>query len=90
MRFACPWEEIDRFQNLVEFRSFERWMTGQVSSGMAKQVPVADPYAAQTHIEIVEVWYMHVMSHEVWRLVWPEPPHDGLFMRVRVVSPADR
>ena len=86
MRFSCPWEEIDRFQNLMEFRSFERWMTGQVSSGMAKQVPVADPYAAAAEIDVVEVWYMHVMSHEVWRLVWPGPPQDGLFMRVRMVS----
>jgi hypothetical protein len=86
MRFACPWEEIDRFQNLVEFRSFERWMTGQVSSGMAKQVPVDHFYAVETEIDVIEVWYMHVMSHEVWRLVWPEPPQDGLFMRVRVLS----
>ena len=90
MRFACPWEEIDRFQNLVEFRSFERWMTGQVSAGMARQVPVAQAQPIAAEIEVAEVWYMHLMSREVWRLVWPQPPQDGLFMRVRVIDPIDR
>jgi hypothetical protein len=87
MRFACPWEAIDRFQNLVEFRSFERWIAGQVSAGMARQVPVEHAYAAYAahaavQVEVVEVWYMHVMSREVWRLVWPEPPFDGVFQRI--------
>ncbi|WP_036171205.1 hypothetical protein [Massilia sp. 9096] len=84
MRFACPWEAIDRFQNLVEFRSFERWIAGQVSAGMARQVRVEQAYAghAPMQAEVVEVWYMHVMSREVWRLVWPEPPFDGVFQRI--------
>jgi hypothetical protein len=89
MRRSCPWEEIARFQNLVEFRSFERWMAGQVSAGMARQVPVAHAYAVDMGIAVAEVWYLHLMSREVWRLVWPEPPQDGLFMRVRVLDPAD-
>jgi hypothetical protein len=81
MRMSCPWEEVEGFVSLVEFRSFERWMTGQVSAGMARQVPVADPYR---HDEpaLVEVWYVHLMSREVWRLVWPEPPFDGIFQKI--------
>jgi hypothetical protein len=88
MRRSCPWEEIARFQNLVEFRSFERWIAGQVSAGMARQVPVAHALAEDRGSAVSEVWYMHLMSREVWRLVWPEPPQDGLFMRVP--DPADR
>ena len=86
MRFACPWEEIDRFQSLVEFRSFERWIAGQVSAGMARQVPVGHPYLVETGTAVIEVWYLHIMSREVWRLVWPEPPLDGLFVRVGHVN----
>jgi len=84
MRFACPWETVDGFQNLVEFRSFERWIAGQVSAGMARQVPVTQAYAghAPAQADVIEVWYMHVMSREVWRLVWPEPPFDGVFQRI--------
>lgn len=85
MRFACPWEEIERFQSLVEFRSFERWMTGQVSAGMARQVPVDHPYlhdGQAGEVTLVEVWYLHLRSREVWRLVWPEPPFDGIFQRI--------
>jgi hypothetical protein len=81
MKFACPWEEVDGFVSLVEFRSFERWMLGQVSGGLARQVPVADPYRRDAD-ELVEVWYLHLQSREVWRLVWPEPPFGGVFLRV--------
>lgn len=87
MRFACPWAEIDCFQSLVEFRSFERWMTGQVSAGMARQVPVGHPTSPETQAGASEVWYLHVRSREVWRLVWPAPPQGGLFMRVRLANP---
>jgi hypothetical protein len=81
MPFSCPWEEVDGFVSLVEFRSFERWMTGQVSAGMARQVPVAAPYR-HDELVLVEVWYVHLTSREVWRLVWPEPPFDGVFKKI--------
>lgn len=86
MKFRCPWEEVDAFTSLVEFRSFERWMLGQVSGGMARQVPVAIPYRHDGEVGFVlaEVWYVHLQSRETWRLVWPEPPFDGMFKRVRV------
>ena len=83
MRFPCPWEEVDGFSNLVEFRSFERWMTGQVSGGLARQVPVASPYRhGDSELLLVEVWYVHLLSRQTWRLVWPEPPFDGIFQRI--------
>ena len=87
MRFPCPWEEVDGFSSLAEFRSFERWMTGQVSGGLARQVPTASPYRPETGsageaVILAEVWYQHLQSREVWRLVWPEPPFGGLFIRV--------
>lgn len=83
MRFLCPWEEIDGFINLVEFRSFERWMTGQVSGGLAKQIAVATPYRHDDGaVVLVEVWYVHLMSRETWRLVVPEPPFNGIFKRI--------
>jgi len=85
MHFRCPWEEVDAFVSLAEFRSFERWMLGQVSGGLARQVPVAMPYRhgeGQDEILVVEVWYLHLPSRECWRLVWPEPPFDGIFKKI--------
>jgi len=85
MSFPCPWEEVDGFTSLVEFRSFERWMTGQVSGGLARQVPVAVPYRCgdgDGSGVLVEVWYLHLQSRETWRLVWPEPPFDGIFKKI--------
>jgi hypothetical protein len=83
MNFICPWLPIDGFESLVEFRSFERWMTGQVSGGLAKQVPVVTPYrhGDQTQV-LIEIWYMHLMSRETWRLVVPEPPFNGIFRKI--------
>jgi hypothetical protein len=83
MRFPCPWEEVDGFTSLVEFRSFERWMVGQVSGGLARQVPVASPYRhGDGELLLAEVWYLHLQSRETWRLVWPEPPFDGIFKKI--------
>jgi hypothetical protein len=88
MRFCCPWDEVDGFASLAEFRSFERWILGQVSGGLARQVPVAHPYrhdgdhGGDGAIVVVEVWYVHLQSRETWRLVWPEPPFDGIFKKI--------
>lgn len=82
MPFPCPWEEVASFHSPVEFRSFERWMTGQVSAGMARQVPVGMPY--QDDGVLAEAWYLHLKSRETWRLVWPAPPFSGVFVRVRI------
>jgi hypothetical protein len=86
MSFRCPWEEVDGFASLAEFRSFERWLTGQVSGGLARQVPVGSPYVYDgvhaTTVVLVEVWYLHLQSRETWRLVWPEPPFDGVFKKI--------
>ena len=76
----CPWEAVASFRSPVEFPSFERWMTGQVSAGMARQVPVGAPYLDDA--ACIEVWYLHLRSREVWRLVWPEPPFSGVFVQV--------
>jgi hypothetical protein len=83
MKFLCPWEEIDGFSSLAEFRSFERWLIGQVSGGLARQIPVASAYRhGESGIVLVEVWYLHLQSREAWRLVWPEPPFDGIFKKI--------
>jgi hypothetical protein len=52
----------------------QRW-TGQVDV----------PYRhtdGQGSIGVAEVWYLHVQSRETWRLVWPEPPFDGIFKKI--------
>jgi hypothetical protein len=85
MSFCCPWEEVDGFASLTEFRSFERWVTGQVSGGLARQVPVGSPYihdGVHAAVVLAEVWYLHLQSRETWRLVWPEPPFDGVFKKI--------
>ena len=85
MQFICPWEAVDGFTTLAEFRSFERWMLGQVSAGMARQVPVGTPYGERV---LPETWYLHLKSRQVWRLVWPDPPFSGVFIRVTIAADA--
>ena len=54
-------------------------------NGLARQVPVAVPYRhgdGDGGIVPVEVWYLHLQSRETWRLVWPEPPFDGIFKKI--------
>jgi hypothetical protein len=74
---ACPWDSIIGFQSASEFDRFVAWMSDQVQSATAEEVPVRDPYLGATAFH--EKWYRHVASDRTWRLVWPDGPFTGLF-----------
>jgi len=77
----CPWEEIESFQSLGEFRRFEEWMAEQVSAGNAEQIAVEHPFAGATTLR--ERWFRHKASGSIWRLVDPDPPFTGTFEHVQ-------
>jgi hypothetical protein len=72
-----PWETISGFRSPGEFRRFVEWMREQMKAGVAREVPVAAPYAGAATFE--ERWFEHSESGKTWRLVSPEPPFDGVF-----------
>lgn len=74
------WEKIDGFQSSIEFDRFIQWMSEQVTSNAAREVPVAKAYAGAT--TLAEKWFMHIESGAIWRLVWPDPPFTGVFEAV--------
>lgn len=71
------WEKIADFQSLNEFNRFVDWMSDQVRSGRAEELPVQKPYLGATTFR--EKWFRHVASGRTWRLVWPDPPFTGAF-----------
>jgi len=73
----CEWEKIDNFRGIGEFNRFVVWINQQVQSGLAKEVPVKEPYVGASTLN--EKWFVHTNSGQLWRLVWPDPPFVGLF-----------
>ena len=77
----CPWEPIEEFDSLSEFKRFELWMAGNVSDGVAKKVPVKELFNELSSFE--ESWFEHIPSQKVWRLVSPDFPFKGFFREVK-------
>jgi hypothetical protein len=75
----CPWEPIEGFDGWREYWGFERWMQDQILDGRAEEVPVLHLYSGA---DFPEKWFRHKPSSEVWRLVEPDPPFGGVFLRV--------
>jgi len=73
----CPWERIDGFQSPGEVKRFLNWISEQVATGQAREVPVESPYLGQNTME--EKWFVHLDSGQVWRLILPDPPSKGTF-----------
>ena len=77
----CPWEQINDFRSLSEFKQFEKWMNEQIAADEAIEVPVINPYLGH-YAGFDEKQYRHVASGKLWRLVWPESPFTGIFESV--------
>ncbi len=79
------WEPIYGFTTPGEFARFDQWIADRISDGQAEAVEV------EAHLRGVtsqaERWYRHVDTLEIWRLVEPDPPSRGVFLRVDPARP---
>ena len=73
----CPWEKINDFRRYSEFDQFVEWINDQVTSNLAKELPVKNRYIGSTIFQ--EKWFLHISSGQVWRVVWPDFPFTGVF-----------
>jgi hypothetical protein len=77
---TASWQPIHGFRSPGEYERFKQWIAERVSAGVAERVEVETAWAdANT---LLEEWYRHLDSGDVWRLVAPDPPSPGLFDRV--------
>lgn len=78
---TCPWEEIRGFDGWTEFERFLSWIDMQIADGTAREVPVFHAYNV---MDLTEKWFEHIPSKTTWRLVWPDPPFAGVFLKVEI------
>lgn len=76
---SCPWEPILGFQGWSEYSRFRTWIDEQLRTDIARELVVESFYGGAFS---VERWFLHVASEEVWRLVAPDAPFRGVFLRV--------
>jgi len=73
------WEEVHGFRSLSEYQRFNAWLDALLAEGVATEVPVGVRYSSPY---FPERWVHHDGTGEVWRLVGPEAPFRGVFLRV--------
>lgn len=75
----CPWEEIEEFRSLIEFRQFERQLNEKLQREEIAEVSVEQRYADSSMFN--ERWFKFG-DGDVWRLVSPDPPFKGVFLKI--------
>ena len=67
---------VERFDSDTEYERFSDWIAEQITSGLAKEERVKKRYSG---IDWDEHWYRCLANGQMWRLVAPDPPFNGVF-----------
>lgn len=67
------------FASPGEFQRFLRWIQSALNEGALIEIPVQQRYGPSEMF--AERWF-EAPSGQRWRLVAPEPPFQGVFLRV--------
>nr|WP_092074116.1 hypothetical protein [Dendrosporobacter quercicolus]NSL47753.1 hypothetical protein [Dendrosporobacter quercicolus DSM 1736]SDM77983.1 hypothetical protein SAMN04488502_10788 [Dendrosporobacter quercicolus] len=70
-------EEINEFRSILEFERFLRYISDLIKQGDLFEIPVEKSYAG-----FPEKWYKCSNCGEIWRLVYPDFPFKGLWIKV--------
>lgn len=73
------WDEIHGFESPREFRRFQRCIDRAIEEGALRSVALEERYGDAAFDE----WWYAEPSGSIWRLVAPEAPFRGVFLRVR-------
>ncbi len=71
-------EEISEFQSLYEFDRFQKYIGDSEKRGDLKEVAVQQYYAGFN-----EQWFICTGCKNIWRLVHPDFPFEGLWEIVK-------
>ncbi|MBB4682442.1 hypothetical protein [Crossiella cryophila] len=71
------WDEIHGFGSPGEYARFLLWIAEAVAEGALREIPVGSRYSEYCE----ERWYRAV-SGQAWRVVGPDFPFTGAFLKV--------
>lgn len=80
---AESWDEIHGFVSPGEYRRFLAWVNEALESKALVELPVEDRYGQSQVFE--ERWF-EAPSGARWRLVAPDPPFQGVFLRLSAAT----
>lgn len=73
------WDEIHGFASLGEYQRFLAWVSESLYEQSLSEVPVLNRFSGSEMFN--ERWFV-APSGQIWRLVGPEAPFRGAFLRV--------
>jgi hypothetical protein len=79
---SLEWQEVSGFESLDDYLRFKHWIEQQISDGKAHEVVVSKPYLDANTFH--ELWIQNQESQQVWRLIEPDAPFEGLFELVNI------
>jgi hypothetical protein len=82
------WEEIQEFVSPGEFLRFKAWLEETIAAGLLRRVSVEEGYTGSDQWD--EQWVMCCECGQKWRIVAPEFPFKGVFVRIADKSASNR
>lgn len=79
MDATLEWDEISGFRSLDEFNRFLVFLDGCLIDQTLREVAVISRYS---NIEMFDERWFGTSASTVWRLVAPEIPFRGVFLRI--------
>ena len=76
----CGWQAVDGFGSFADYERVRGSINEQVETGQADERRVGKPYSGLETLD--ERWYRCKANGQIWRLIAPDPPFQGIFERV--------
>jgi hypothetical protein len=74
--------EIDGFVSFIEYERFVSYINNALNKKELIEIIPKSPYFPNADLSKQERWFIDTTDDTVWRLVPPDFPFAGLFMRV--------
>ena len=79
MSHVCDeFEKVEGFNSPWQFEKFEASINQMIKEGMVKEIPVGKPYSI---VKDNERW-IQCPNGDIWRMVAPDFPFQGMFKKV--------
>ena len=77
---GCGWAPVDGFESFADYERLRGLINDQIKAGIADERRVGKRYSGLETLD--ERWYRCKVTSQIWRLIAPDPPFQGIFEKV--------
>ena len=77
---GCGWTAVDGFESFADYEMVRASINDQIKAGLVDERRVGKPYSGLETLD--ERWYKCRATGQIWRLIAPDPPFQGIFEKL--------